>query len=41
MNILTSVVGVDKYYCISHCEIAKAMWDVLQVAHEGTNESIL
>ena len=33
-----SSLGVDEFYRVSHCETVKAMWDVLQVAHEGTNE---
>lgn len=37
-NILISVLSVDEYYRVSHCTIAKDMWDVSQVAHEGTNE---
>ena len=31
-------MGVDKYYHVSHCETAKAMWDALEESHEGTNE---
>ena len=38
-NILISALGVDEYYRVSHCETAKAMWDALQVAHEGTDEA--
>lgn len=37
-NILISASGVDEYYRVSHCETSKAMWDALEVAHEGTNE---
>lgn len=37
-NILISALGVDEYCRVSHCEIAKAVWDSLQVSHEGTNE---
>ncbi|XP_050920455.1 uncharacterized protein LOC127138096 [Lathyrus oleraceus] len=37
-NILRSALGVDEYYCVSHCETAKAMYDLLEVAHKGTNE---
>ncbi|XP_050875701.1 uncharacterized protein LOC127079349 [Lathyrus oleraceus] len=37
-NILIFALGVDEYYRVSHCETAKAMWDALEVAHEGTNE---
>jgi len=37
-NILISSLGVDEYYRVSHCPTAKAMWDSLQIAHEGTND---
>ena len=37
-NIIICALGVDKFYRISHCQTAKAMWDTLQVAHEGTND---
>lgn len=37
-NILISVLRVDEYYHVSHCESSKTIWDSLQVAHEGTNE---
>src|SRR3954470_2341235 len=37
-NILISALGVDEYYRVSHCRSAKAMWDTLQVAHEGTDD---
>src|SRR4051812_6657831 len=35
-NILISALGGDEYYHVSHCKTAKAMWDTLKVAHEGT-----
>lgn len=38
MNILISSLGVDEYYRVFHYTTAKAMWDSLQVAHEGTYE---
>jgi len=31
-------LGPDEYSRISKCESAKDIWDVLQVAHEGTNQ---
>ncbi|XP_050888680.1 uncharacterized protein LOC127093820 [Lathyrus oleraceus] len=37
-NILISALGVYDYYCVSHCETIKAMWNALEVAHEGTNK---
>ncbi|XP_050890426.1 uncharacterized protein LOC127095839 [Lathyrus oleraceus] len=37
-NILISALGVDEYYRVSHCQIAKAMWAALEVSHEGANE---
>ena len=36
--MLISSLGVDEYFRVSHCDTAKAMWDALQVAHEGTND---
>lgn len=37
-NIYISSLGVDECYRVSHCTTAKAMWDTLQVTHEGTNK---
>lgn len=37
-NILISALDVDEYYRVSYREITKAMWDILEVSHEGTNE---
>ena len=37
-KILISTLGVDEYYRVSHCETSKAMWDLLDVANEETNE---
>ena len=37
-NILIDALGVDEYYRVSHCTCAKAMWDSLQITHEGTND---
>jgi len=31
-------LGPDEYTRISECELAKEIWDALQVAHEGTNQ---
>ena len=30
-NILISTLGVDEYYCFSHCETAKVMWNTLEL----------
>jgi len=30
-------LGPNEYIRISKCELAKDIWDALQVAHEGTN----
>ena len=37
-NMLIASLGVDEYFRVSHCATAKAMWDALQIAHEGTND---
>lgn len=37
-NILISALDVDEYYCVSHCETAKTMWQVLEVAHDKAKE---
>ena len=37
-NMLIAALGVDEYFRVSHCTTAKAMWDALQIAHEGTND---
>src|SRR3954469_15225465 len=36
--MIIASLGVDEYFCVSHFQTAKAMWDALQVAHEGTND---
>lgn len=38
-TILIFSLEVDGYYRVFHCETTKAMWDSLQVSHEGTNEA--
>ena len=38
-NIILSELGVDEFYLISHYQTTKAMWETLQVAHEGTNKA--
>ena len=37
-NMIIAALGVDEYYRVSHCTTTKAMWDSLQIAHEGTND---
>nr|AFN88195.1 phytoalexin-deficient 4-2 protein [Phaseolus vulgaris] len=37
-NIITSSLSCDEFFRISQCEIAKEMWDILEVTHEGTND---
>jgi len=37
-NIITFVLGMDEYFRVSNCKIAKEMWDTLQVTHEGTTD---
>jgi len=31
-------LALDEYARISECELAKDIWDSLQVAHEGTHQ---
>jgi len=37
-NIISSTLTLDEFYRVSICELAKEMWKVLEVTHEGTNE---
>jgi len=37
-NIITSALGIDEYFRVSNCTIAKEMWDTLQLTHEGTTD---
>src|SRR3954467_8304350 len=37
-NMIIASLGVDEYFRVSHYQLAKSMWDALQVAHEGTND---
>ena len=37
-NIITSALGIDKYFRVSNCTNAKEMWDTLQLTHEGTTD---
>ncbi|XP_017428801.1 uncharacterized protein LOC108336865 [Vigna angularis] len=37
-NIISSALTIYNFYRISMCATTKEMWDILEVAHEGTNE---
>ena len=37
-NIITSTLGMDEYFRVSHCKNDKDMWDTLQVTHGGTTD---
>jgi len=37
-NIITSALNLDKFFKVSQCALAKKMWDILEVIHEGTND---
>jgi len=37
-KLLCFGLGLDEYTRISKCELAKDIWEALQVAHEGTNQ---
>jgi len=37
-NILISSLGVNEYPSVSHCKIAKDMWDALETLHEWIDE---
>lgn len=37
-NIITTTLGLNEFLRVSHNEIAKEMWDILQITHEGTTE---
>ena len=40
-NILIFALGIDEFYRISHCETPKAIWDTLQVSHDGMGSNKL
>jgi len=35
-NIITYALNLDEFFRISQCTLAKEMWDILEVTHEGT-----
>jgi len=37
-NIITSSLTMDGFFRISQCSLAKEMWEVLEVTHEGTED---
>jgi len=37
-NIITSALTMDEFFRISQCNLAKEMWEVLEVTHEGTDD---
>lgn len=37
-NIINITLGINKFFHVSHCNIAKEMWNTLQVTREGTIE---
>ena len=37
-NIITSALTMDEFFRISQCNLAKEMWKVLEVTHEGTDD---
>ena len=37
-NIIISFLGVNEYHSVSHCKTSKAMWDALEIIHEGTDD---
>ena len=37
-DIITSTLNLDEFFRVSRCNLAKEMWDILEVTHEGTND---
>jgi len=37
-NIITSSLNLDDFLKVSKCSLAKEMWDILEVTHEGTSD---
>lgn len=37
-NIIIAALSGDEFFRVSNCKIAKQMWDMLQVTHEGTSD---
>jgi len=36
-NMITFYLNSDEFFRVSQCVLAKEMWDILEVTHEGTN----
>lgn len=37
-TIITNILVLDEFLCVSYCETVKKMYNILQVTHEGKNE---
>ncbi|GAV80051.1 UBN2 domain-containing protein, partial [Cephalotus follicularis] len=37
-HVLFCVVGPNEFNCMSSCDSAKKMWDLLEITYEGTNQ---
>lgn len=37
-DVITTALGLNEFLRVSHCEIAKERWDILQITREGTTE---
>lgn len=38
MDILCCTLDAIEYTCVSGCETANAIWKLLEITHEGTNQ---
>ena len=37
-NTITSALNLDEFFRASQCSLAKEMWDILEVTHEGSSD---
>jgi len=37
-NIITSALNLHEFFRVSQCNLAKEMWNILKVTHEGTTD---
>jgi len=37
-NIITFALNLDEFFRVSQCSLAKEMWDILEVTHEGITD---
>jgi len=37
-SIITSLLNLDEFFRVSQCTLAKEMWNILEVMHEGTSD---